>query len=174
MSKDITNDFQLYRESLRHLWNTYFVPRVQKAGTFDQKWDLVDQFRQVNVLLLKSLVLNMLDIHACEIDPKKDCFHLLSVVPDSAEEVPIMINRPSSDGNKYWDDSITRVRAADIALEFLECFDWNQVASRDFVYYRVKIRSFPKHPNLVGREALLESRHCRVLIDESDTNADIA
>lgn len=172
MSKDITNDFQMYRESLRHLWNTYFLPRVQKAETFDQKWDLVDQFGQANVLLLKSLVFNMLDMHACEIDPKKDCFQLLSVVPDSTEEVPIMINRPSSDGNKYWDDPVTRVRATDIALEFLECFDWNQIALRDFVYYRVRIKSFPNHPGLIGREALLESRYCRVLMEESETSAD--
>lgn len=174
MTKDITNRFQLYRESARHLWNTYFLPRVQEVETFDQKWDLVDQFGQTNVLLLKSLILEELDMHACEIDLEKDFLKYIHVVPESAGEVPIMINRPSSDGNKYWDEPITRVKASDVSLEFIGYFDWNQVASRDFAYVRAKIKSFSKHPDLVGREALLETRYCRMVFDDQGQSEDIS
>lgn len=166
MNKDITDAFELYRESVRHLWNTFFLIRVQKAETFDQKWDLADQFQEANALLLKSLILTELDEACCEMRSYADLTHLLRVVPDSTREVPIMVNRPSSDGNKYWDEPLNRVMASDVILEFLECFDWDQIAYRDFAYYRVKIRSFHLHPNLVGREALIEARYVRLFIDK--------
>jgi hypothetical protein len=75
-----------------------------------------------------------------------------------------MIERPSQDGNKYWDDPVDRVEGGQIDPRFIEFFDWNQLAARDFQYYRVKINSFPKHPHLVGREALLEIRYAGVFL----------
>lgn len=162
--KDITLLLAKCRESARHLWNTYFVDRVNAAEAFDHKWNIVDQFRQIERLLLWGVVFDELDEHRCEIDPGKELVSLLHVVPEPATGVPIMISRPSADGNKYWDDPVDRVQASEVDLRFIEYFDWDQLGPREFQYYRVRIQSFSTHPHLVGRDALLETRFARVLL----------
>lgn len=162
--KDITPLFTKCREAARHLWNTYFVDRVNAAEAFDHKWNIVDQFRQIERLLLWGVVSDELDEHRCEIDPGKELASLLHVVPEPATGVPIMISRPSADGNKYWDDPVNHVRASEVDLRFIEYFDWDQLGPREFQYYRVRIQSFATHPHLIGRDALLETRYARVLL----------
>jgi hypothetical protein len=163
--KDLTSPVEQYREAVRHLWNTYYLERVQSAETFNQKWDIVDQFRQVDKLILSGVIHDELGGHACVIDAHNTIGEFLRVVPTSSGSVPIMVERPSQDGNKYWDDPVDRVEGGQIDLRFVEFFDWNQLAARDFHYYRVKINSFPQHPHFVGREALLEIQYARVFFD---------
>jgi len=67
----------------------------------------------------------------------------------------------------YWDDPVNFIKPKEAELQFIACFDWNQMDYIDLRYYRVKIASFDTHPELVGREALIERQHAAVhLTDE--------
>ncbi len=77
-----------------------------------------------------------------------------------------MIERPRErDGNRYWDDPVNGVKAADAEFHFRDYFDWDEMAYIDFQYYRVRIAAFPLQPHLVGREALLEHQYAKVFVD---------
>jgi hypothetical protein len=82
-----------------------------------------------------------------------------------AELVPIMINRPSQDGNKYWDDPVGQIGQEGVKLLLIDYFDWDQMGFIDFQYYRVKVIGFEQHPHLVGREALLDVHHGNVVFE---------
>jgi hypothetical protein len=72
-----------------------------------------------------------------------------------------MVERPSSDGTRYWDANPATVQAEDVALRFVGFFDWFQLGVGDYAYVRTRIESWRGHPHLEGREALLEVRHVR-------------
>jgi hypothetical protein len=79
--KDLTSLVEHYREAARHLWNTYYLERVQAAATFDHKWDIADQFKQVDQLILTGVIHDELGGHACAIDAHKEIGQFLRVVP---------------------------------------------------------------------------------------------
>ena len=51
-------------------------------------------------------------------------------------------------------------------MQFIAYFDWDQMDYIDLRYYRVKIASFDAHPELVGREALIERQHATVHLSD--------
>ena len=76
----------------------------------------------------------------------------------SASGVPISIEQPRpGTKNRYWDHPISTISPNDGVLEFLDYFDFDELGCRDFKYVRARIQEFPGHPELVGREALLEA-----------------
>ena len=70
----------------------------------------------------------------------------------------ILIQRLSAPGEAgYWDqEKDMAIGPRDIALGFIDYFDFWQIPTKDFHYYRCKVLSFPSRPNYEGREALLE------------------
>ena len=81
----------------------------------------------------------------------------LQVTP-SSQTVPILINdRPGC-----WDHPVKRVDLDKVEMHFIEFFDWNEFDYLDFTYYRVKIARLDGHPDVVGREALIERQYARV------------
>jgi hypothetical protein len=76
---------------------------------------------------------------------------------------PIMIQNPRPGTTSgYWDDPINLIKPKQAELLFIAYFDWNQMDYIDLRYYRVKIVCFDAHPELVGREALIERQHATV------------
>lgn len=159
--RDVTDLMNRYRIVARSIWNTGFWP-VENLRT----WDARDQFEQIKKLLLKAIVLAPLDGgHCCDLYSLAD--RILRVVPSGP--VPIMIHRPrEADRNWYWDDPVDKITAADGELHFLDYFDWDDMNYADFQYCRVRIAAFPAHPELIGREALLEHQYARVFVATSD------
>ena len=89
----------------------------------------------------------------------------LRVVP--RERTVILINRPSDDGNGYWDQEKDMVVGPnDITMAFLDYFDFGQIPIMDFHFYRCKILSFPRRAEYVGREALIRAFDGRVFHNE--------
>ncbi len=85
------------------------------------------------------------------------------IIPSIAHGTPIMIQRPRPGApTGYWDDPVTTVKAGHVALDFMSYFDWNPMDYIDLQYYRVKITKFDPHPELVGRDALIERKHAGV------------
>ncbi len=130
----------------------------------DADFDRVDAFSALCEILLAELVLRPLGKAGHRKAAPGDPYPFLRVVP-TADSVPIMINRPSQDGNKYWDDPVTRVGQEGVKLLLIDYFDWDQMGFIDFQYYRVRVIGFDQHPHLVGREALLDVHHAKVVFE---------
>ncbi len=160
--KDITIVLDRYREACRHLWNTYFYANDDMSSYSGQ---MLDQFEEIQELLFVTLVLEKVATASYADQFKKEALPFLRVVPTSEHGVPIMIERPSRDGNRYWDEPVNRVKPSDVTLHFIDYFDWNPYGHIDLKYYKVTIVAFLSHQDLVGREALIETTHARVILE---------
>lgn len=144
--QDVTDLMNNYRECSRNIWNTYF--RADSCA-------LDSLYEQIRKLLLEALVARRLE-QGSEMSPK------LIVVP--MESLPILIRRPSSDGNHYWDQEpeLLAKNASRIQLEFIDYYDFFQEPVRDFRFYRCKVLKLPSHTQYEGREALVDVAHAKV------------
>ena len=158
LMKDISTVFDHYRVSARAIWNTAFWPDADLRN-----WDSVEQFDEIQRLLFRELVLGKFDKEL----PLHDIFQLavpfFHVVPSS--HAPIMIQNPRSERHTgYWDHPVNQVKPGEAELLFIAYFDWNRLDYADLRYYRVKIASFDAHPEVVGREALIDRQNATVHI----------
>lgn len=150
---DITDLMNSYRECSRHLWNAYF-------GKLENTADLVSQYEEIRNLLFRSLVMDQIEDENLTESP--GALPRLEVIPISS--VPILIRRPSSDGNWYWDqEQDLRVHADDVNLEFQDYYDFAQYPVKDNQFYKCKVLRFTSRPEYQGRDALIEVSHARVL-----------
>jgi hypothetical protein len=148
--RDVTDLMHNYRECSRNLWNTYF-------GAGNHKCDLNWVYEQIRKLLFEGLVTKQL---AEEIRP---VFPLM-VVP--LVTLPILIKRPSADGNSYWDqEPDLRAENDGTRLAFIDYYDFFQGPVTDFRFYRCKVLKFPRHPEYEGREALVDVVNAKVFHD---------
>ncbi len=160
--KDVTEILDHYRITARSLWNTGFWA-VHSLRTPE----LADPFLEINLILFDALVLARL---GQEWEPARlfrSPIPFLRVAP-SAPTVPILINNPRPEGNGYWDHPLKSVHSDNIEMHFIEFFDWNQFDYLDFQYYRVEITNCDDHPDVNGREALIERQSARVLFVPED------
>ena len=91
--RDITQLMNAYRECSRNLWNVYFSGRANIGGS-------LDAFEQIRRLLFDPLVVSEL-FYEGEAEGENIPPPALKVVP--RERTLILINRPTDDGNRYWD-----------------------------------------------------------------------
>jgi hypothetical protein len=148
---DVTPLMNDYRECVRHLWNTHF--RSQADANLD--WDMADQFNAIAAQLFEALVLTRVGSAGLHVQPDswlpRAVLDVLHVVVEHRSE--IMVNRDRDGG--YWDHPVTTVEAGELDLRFLQYFDWDVLGTRDLAYYRVRIVSSLKYPELVGKDALV-------------------
>jgi hypothetical protein len=163
---DVTQLFSTYRECVRHLWNTYFRPVAEPS----QDWDLRDEFDTIACGIFSSLVLRAIGVFEGELAPEYSaepsalsCFR---VVPAVEHGTPIFINRDLPRSG-YWDHPVSRVRPEEVELHLLRFFDFDKLGYRDFRYFEVVIYASTKYPEIVGRAALIEVEHTRVLFNKA-------
>ena len=160
--KDVSSHFDHYRSSARAIWNTAFWPDEDFRN-----WDSIDQFHEIEKHLFDALVLAKLDREW----PMCDLFEIpipfFQILPSNEHGTPIMIQMPRQGApTGYWDDPVNLIKPRKAELQFIAYFDWNQMDYIDLRYYRVKIASFDAHPDLVGREALIERQHAEVHLSD--------
>ncbi len=156
--KDVSGIFDHYRMSARAIWNTAFWPDHDFRN-----WDSIDQFHQIEKLLFQELVLAKVDRNW----PLQDLFgkaiSFFQIVPSLVHGTPIMIQNPRPGApTGYWDDPVKLVKPEEAEMLFIAYFDWNEMDYIDLRYYRVKITSFDTHPEVVGREALIDRQHATI------------
>ncbi len=155
---DITAIFDHYRVSARSIWNTAFWPDPAM-----REWDFIDAFDEIQRILFNSLVLSKIDMEFAAEDLFRKPIPSIRLSP-AAGQCPIMIQNPRGANMKgYWDDPVNQISANNSEMHFVDFFDWNRMAVRDFHYYQVSIARFDEHPHLVGREALIETQYAKVL-----------
>jgi len=164
---DVTHLFLIYRECVRHLWNTYFRPLAEPSVN----WDLRDDFDTIARGIFSSLVLHPLAVFDHELAPEysanPSALPGFRIVPAAKGGTPIFINRDLPRSG-YWDHPVSRVRPDEVELHLLRFFDFDQLGYRDFRYFEVVVHASPKYPDIIGRAALIEVEHAKVLLDKSN------
>lgn len=155
--RDITRLMDAYRECSRNLWNVYFSKREDVGGS-------LDAFGQIRGLLFDALVLSELPYG--ENGVTDSASPVLNVVPK--ERALVLIKRLSEPGQAgYWDQVKDMVVGPnDITLAFLDYFDFSQVPTQDFHYFRCRVIRFPSHSDYEEREALLAVTDAKVFYDD--------
>ncbi len=121
-------------------------------------FEALARFRGICGAIFEELVLGPLGVAEVERPREGEPYAFLTVRP-RAPDVPIRIRRPSADGNRYWDDPVTRLRAQGLLLRFVEFYDFDNFGFIDLQFFLVRVAECDEHPHLVGREALVEVRH---------------
>lgn len=57
-------------------------------------------------------------------------------------------------------------KLTDVGLVLTGFFNWNAYESKDMRYYKVKIMNSISEPDIVGRDALIETFYADVFIDD--------
>jgi len=156
--RDVSNIFDHYRVSARTIWNTAFWP----DDAF-RNWDSVEQFDEIQRILFNELVLGKVDKDWPLHNIFKIAMPFFHIVPSG--HVPIRIQNPRSDRQRgYWDHPVNSIKPGEAELHFLEYFDWNRMDYADLRYYHVEIASLNAHPELVGREALIDRQQAMIQV----------
>jgi hypothetical protein len=153
---DISSIFGHYRVSARAIWNTAFWPDPDFRN-----WDSIDQFHEIQKFLFRELVLARANREWPLQDLFENAIPFFRIVP--LVQAPIMIQKPRPEAPRgYWDDAVDSIKPGQGELLFIAYFDWNELDYIDLRYYRIKIASFDAHPELVGREALIDCQQAAV------------
>lgn len=164
--KDLTQKFTLYRECARNLWNRYFLNQMP----LEDPWDFRDHFEDICVLLFTSFVLH--PIGRCK-EKKTPSYmaHLeplafLQVIPSLDSGVPVQINREKEGSHAYWDYPLKTIRPPDATLLFIDYFDFDVLGSREFEYCLVRIVESKAFPEIIGRDALINSKDVKIVLQD--------
>jgi len=139
-----------FRLASRELFNNYFHVKVHG----EERWDAEERFSNVEEELFMALVtwpekLPEIDYH----EEQKNIQVKLQKLFSSA---PWLLSRGSDTGR--WDDPQATCTPS-ARLNFISFFDWDQVGIKDNQFVKVLVASWPEHPELVNREALIEVRY---------------
>jgi hypothetical protein len=159
--EDITESVASFREAARHLWNAFFYP--------DADWDDRDRFSEICVQLFDALVVMHAGVAEARLpqmyDAHPKAIPALRVVPQSGLRIHINRSHDVPRGG-YWDDPVDMILSPEgVSFDFVNFYDFGELARRDFKYLEVEIRELAKHPHLVGRRALVEFDTIRVFVD---------
>ncbi|MDH3475565.1 MAG: hypothetical protein OEM59_17940 [Rhodospirillales bacterium] len=163
--KDITPLLDRYRECSRNLCNEHF--RLEEDADFMRKADAYDRFAEVDKVLFSALVLVDIGMASHAEKYGVEPLPFLRVIPGAPGPSPIHINRPSPDGNRYWDEKVDRVTGDEAGLIFVSYYDYNIYGFLDHEFYMTRITTFDRHPHLVGRDALMRVGYARVFLDDA-------
>lgn len=150
---DINELMNRFRLASRELFNHFF--RVPDPYKGDDGWTLKQRFLEVQAILFQKLVTEPASLPNTKYG---DAQVGVLVKLRSDANVPIMLNREIDSG--YWDYAV-REATPDARLSFLCFFDWDQLDYQDNRYVRVRVESWPSHPETVGKHALIESQYVR-------------
>jgi hypothetical protein len=142
-----------FRIAARELFNTYF--RVDDPYK-NNGWSGAERFSDVEVLLFEKLVAEVAGLSIVgygNLQPE-----IRVSLRQGLDHAPIMINRETDSG--YWDHPIREV-TPDAKLVFIRFFDWDQLDYRDNRYVRVQVEKWASHPEIEGKQALVNAGSVR-------------
>lgn len=148
MVKNINREISAYREAIRHLWNTAFLS-LEEAVRLGPS---LENYEEIERLLFDALVCNPngFDLKTRKASDPINQIRLKPISPD----VPVLINR-CKPASGYWDDPKKHMDQG-VELAMIEFFDWDGYQTKNCSYYRFRILDWPKAPDLIGRDGLVE------------------
>ncbi|MDR2260031.1 MAG: hypothetical protein LBE06_03675 [Azoarcus sp.] len=159
--QDITDKMLLFKEAVRHAWNTYFVqcdspmsPQIQMA------------FEEVERGLLRGIVLAAVGLSERASEYRQRPLPWLVVEPiKETRELPLQLGKVDDEGNTRWGMPIALSITGRTVFEFFDFFDWYPYGMVDLPYIRARVFDLPSKPDSRGSIVLIEQRYCRFLVD---------
>jgi hypothetical protein len=163
--EDVTDIFQLYRLSLREIWNRAFWSDPEL-----RTWNSAHHFQALKPHLFRALVTEKLDRDACCLtgnaaDGRR--FYIVPSIPsagDDTRSAQVTILHEKPEGGWDWDRQVV-LKSSEVTMMFVDFFDWGLLGYRDLRYYLVKI-SHSNTPELVGRAALVDVYDATVMTED--------
>jgi hypothetical protein len=153
---EMMNQFRL---ASRELFNNYF--RVWNPNAAEEPWLAKERFSEVEAVLFQQLVTEPLSIEYVEYGYLQPRIQVKALI---GETTNAMLNRELDSG--YWDYPLKEI-TNDATLLFISYFDWEQLRCRDNQYVRAQVESWPRHPEVVGKHALLDSNNLQYLLRDN-------
>ncbi len=150
MALILTSQIHEFREAVRHLWNSYLRS--------DATWDTADEFTRIAAILFSECALRRVDVEArpIPIGHGAEVLHEYRIFARPPGRLRFHANRdvPASG---YWDHPIEWIPPEKPQTIHPICFfDFDVLGWRRIQYYRVRIVESSSHPELNGRDALIE------------------
>jgi hypothetical protein len=150
---------QRYCDCARSTWNNYLW-----AGDADEA--ALERYDEVRALLFRAIVLDPLGMGDATRDGSEATWPFLRVV--AGADLTVLVNRPSDDGNQYWEPAEKGTDLSDAEIQFVDLFDWDPRAFRDLALVLSVVVASPGNPELVGRPILLERTSVTVMYEALD------
>ncbi len=156
----LTDEIHLFRETTRHLWNTYLM-RGADYGS-------VNVFKDICLKLFEKQILSQLNLNGAPIpiESEKPVLKEYRIFMKGNGKLPIHVNRnfpPSG----YWDYPIDWIPPeASPDINPICFYDFDLLGWRKLEYYRVRIMGCTSHPELSGRDALIRCDHTEIELVE--------
>jgi hypothetical protein len=165
MTVILTSHVHEFREAARHLWNSY----MRSEAT----WDTADEFARVAHILFAECALGRAGVEARPIpmDHGTEILAEYRLFAGHAGKLPLHANRdiPASG---YWDHPVEWIPPEMKQTIHPICFfDFDVLGWRRIQYYRVRIVESSSHPDLNGRDALIECAHVDVEVRDAEPPA---
>jgi hypothetical protein len=156
--KKIDTEIAIYREAVRHLWNTAFA-NLEETLRFGicAEW-----FEEIECLLFRSIICEPRNVNF--IGKFGSPIVQLTVASEISKDIPVLVNR-STPSSGYWDAPVKAILSTDATFVFICFFDWDDYSQRDLRYYRVRITRCDSFPDLIGRDALIETCYADVYLN---------
>ncbi len=159
----VTQEVNLFRETARHLWNTYLRE--------DADFDTVDVFRNICRILFCEKIVSRLGINAPPIPVETDGnylpqYKIFMTWNGQPGKLPLYVNRDLPPSG-YWDYPIDWIPPEEDHDIRPICFFDFENEWRMLEFYRVRIVNCGSHPELTGRDALIYCKYVDIeVIDD--------
>lgn len=146
----ITERIHEFREAIRHLWNSY----MRNSAT----WDTVDEFGKIAEILFSESVLCRAGVDARPIPMGlgPEVLTEYRLLADHSGRLPLHPNRDIP-ATGYWDYPVNWIPAeGPYTIHPICFFDFDVKGWRRIQFYRARIIQCTSHPEIEGRDALIE------------------
>lgn len=157
--QEITDSMLIFKEAVRHSWNTYFA-----HGLSPMSPDVQEAFGEIERGLFRGIVLTPLGV-ADRADEyrSKPLPWLLAQPQGDLSECPLQFGEVDANGNTRWGSPVQLPMTKLIAFEFFDFFDWDPYGVIDLPYVRARVRDLPSKADVPGSIVLIEQRNCEFL-----------
>ncbi len=150
----LTEEIHLFRETARHLWNSYLKQ--------DADFDTVDIFKDICFKLFEEKILYRLNLD-CEpipIDANDPVINMdFRIFMEGTGKLPLHVNRDIPPSG-YWDYPIEWIPPeGNYDIRPISIMDYNCFGWKNLEFYRVRILNCESHPDLNNRDALIRCDH---------------
>lgn len=164
--QDVSKKLFGYLEAKRHLWNTYFINKVNSI----KECSALDDYEEIDKLLFSALVIADLGkTLPSNFILGKDPISFLRIVPhEGIDRLSAMLSQPSTGKNRIWSKPMEI--STDLSDEFLyiEFFEWDRYGFVTYPYYLTRIKKTKKQPDIIGMDALIETVKAKVVFCDTE------
>ncbi len=161
---DITQNIFQYLEAKRHLWNIYFINKVNSLRDCSP----LDEYEEIDRLLFSALVLKELGRSLPDgLVFGRDIIPFLKIMPaHGIDRFNLMITDPRINSYVKWNEPVEITISNDIEFIFIELFEWDRYNFVSYPYYLAKITKCDEHPDFKQQNCLIETCKSRVFYSD--------